>query len=52
MALNHKKDVTGGGRSALGEAEAGGYLSSRLGWSTEVVSYRTAQATQRDPVLK
>ena len=34
------------------EAEAGEFLSSRPAWSTELVSSRTARATQRNPVLK
>ena len=33
------------------EAEAGGFLSLRPAWSTRV-SFRTARATQRNPVSK
>jgi hypothetical protein len=33
------------------EAEAGGFLSLRPAWSTELSS-KTARATQRNPVLK
>ena len=34
------------------EAEAGRFLSSRPGWTTELVSSKTARAIQRNPVSK